>query len=74
MPSSARTNHGLFESEDLVKFGLIPEFVGRLPVLAVLNELNEDALVDILVGNPKMHLTKQFQALFKMEGVASSIS
>jgi ATP-dependent Clp protease ATP-binding subunit ClpX len=56
------------ESEDLIKFGLIPEFVGRLPVLAVLNELNEAALVDILVG-PKNALTKQFQALFKMENV-----
>ncbi len=56
------------ESEDLVKYGLIPEFVGRLPVLAVLNELNEDALVDILTG-PKNALTKQFQALFKMENV-----
>ncbi len=56
------------ESEDLVKYGLIPEFVGRLPVLAVLNELNEDALVDILT-RPKNALTKQFQALFKMENI-----
>ena len=56
------------ESEDLVKYGLIPEFVGRLPVLASLHELNEDALVDILV-RPKNALTKQFHALFKMENV-----
>lgn len=56
------------ESEDLVKYGLIPEFVGRLPVLAVLNELDEDALVDILI-RPKNALTKQFHALFKMEDV-----
>lgn len=56
------------ESEDLVKYGLIPEFVGRLPVVASLHELNEDALVDILT-RPKNALTKQFHALFKMEGV-----
>lgn len=56
------------ESEDLVKYGLIPEFVGRLPVLAVLHELSEDALVDILT-RPKNALTKQFHALFKMENV-----
>lgn len=56
------------ESEDLIKFGLIPEFVGRLPVVAVLQELKEDALVDILT-QPKNALTKQFQALFSMEDV-----
>ncbi|MCP0914133.1 MULTISPECIES: ATP-dependent Clp protease ATP-binding subunit ClpX [Legionella] len=56
------------ESEDLVKYGLIPEFVGRLPVVANLHELNEEALIDILV-RPKNALTKQFHALFKMEGV-----
>ncbi len=56
------------ESEDLVKYGLIPEFVGRLPVVATLHELDEDALVDILV-RPKNALTKQFHTLFKMEGV-----
>jgi ATP-dependent Clp protease ATP-binding subunit ClpX len=56
------------ESEDLVKYGLIPEFVGRLPVVAALHELNEEALVDILT-QPKNALTKQFRALFKMEGV-----
>ncbi|WED42332.1 ATP-dependent Clp protease ATP-binding subunit ClpX [Legionella cardiaca] len=56
------------ESEDLVKYGLIPEFVGRLPVVTTLHELNEDALIDILT-KPKNALTKQFHALFKMEGV-----
>lgn len=56
------------ESEDLVKYGLIPEFVGRLPVVTTLHELNEDALIDILT-KPKNALTKQFHALFKMEDV-----
>ncbi|HCA89446.1 MAG TPA: ATP-dependent Clp protease ATP-binding subunit ClpX [Legionellales bacterium] len=56
------------ESEDLVKFGLIPEFVGRLPVVTTLTELDEAALVDILT-RPKNALTKQFSALFKMENV-----
>lgn len=57
------------ESEDLVKYGLIPEFVGRLPVVAILHELDEDALIEILT-TPKNALIKQFQALFKMEGVS----
>lgn len=56
------------ESDDLVKYGLIPEFVGRLPVVAILHELNEQALVEILT-TPKNALTKQFQALFNMENV-----
>ena len=55
------------EPEDLIKFGLIPEFVGRLPVVATLDELNEDALVQILV-EPKNALTKQYHRLFEMEG------
>lgn len=67
-PASLERTMESLESEDLVKYGLIPEFVGRLPVLAVLNELDENALVDILTG-PKNALTKQFQALFKMEHV-----
>jgi len=67
-PATLEKTMESLESEDLVKYGLIPEFVGRLPVLAVLNELNEDALVDILT-RPKNALTKQFQALFKMENV-----
>lgn len=56
------------ESDDLIKYGLIPEFVGRLPVVTTLQELNEEALIDILT-RPKNALTKQFQSLFKMEGV-----
>lgn len=56
------------EPEDLVKFGLIPEFVGRLPVVATLEELDEAALVQILT-EPKNALTKQYQKLFAMEGV-----
>jgi len=55
------------EPEDLIKFGLIPEFVGRLPVVATLNELDEDALITILV-EPRNALTKQYQKLFEMEG------
>jgi ATP-dependent Clp protease ATP-binding subunit ClpX len=55
------------QAEDLVKYGLIPEFVGRLPVVATLQELEEDALVSILT-QPKNALVKQFQSLFKMEG------
>lgn len=56
------------EPGDLVKFGLIPEFIGRLPVIATLNELDEAALIQILV-EPKNALVKQYQALFDMEGV-----
>ncbi|MBI5936802.1 MAG: ATP-dependent Clp protease ATP-binding subunit ClpX [Betaproteobacteria bacterium] len=56
------------EPEDLIKYGLIPEFVGRLPVLATLEELDVDALVQILT-QPKNALIRQFQKLFHMEGV-----
>ncbi|MGL5291860.1 MAG: ATP-dependent protease ATP-binding subunit ClpX [Vibrionaceae bacterium] len=56
------------EPEDLVKFGLIPEFIGRLPVTAVLNELDEEALIQIL-REPKNALTKQYAALFDLDGV-----
>ena len=59
---------GDVEPQDLVKYGLIPEFIGRLPVLATLRELNEDALIQIL-QEPKNALTKQFMALFDMENV-----
>ena len=55
------------EAEDLVRYGLIPEFVGRLPVIATLVELNEEALVRILT-EPKNALTKQYSKLFEMEG------
>jgi ATP-dependent Clp protease ATP-binding subunit ClpX len=60
------------EPEDLVKYGLIPEFVGRLPVVATLEELDEDALVKILV-QPKNALAKQYKALFEMEGAELEI-
>ncbi len=56
------------QPEDLIKFGLIPELVGRLPVVATLEELSQDALVQILV-EPKNALIKQFRRLFSMEGV-----
>ncbi len=56
------------EPEDLIKFGLIPEFVGRLPVVATLTELDEKALIEILIA-PKNALIKQYQKLFLMEGV-----
>lgn len=56
----------IIEPEDLIKFGLIPEFIGRLPVIATLEELDEDALVQILT-EPKNALVKQYQRLFSME-------
>jgi ATP-dependent Clp protease ATP-binding subunit ClpX len=56
------------EPEDMIKFGLIPEFVGRLPVLGTLHELDEDAMVEILT-TPKNALVKQYQKLFEYEGV-----
>jgi ATP-dependent Clp protease ATP-binding subunit ClpX len=56
------------EPDDLVKFGLIPEFIGRLPTLAVLDQLDEAALIDILI-RPKNAITKQYQKLFSYEGV-----
>ena len=62
------TLHDL-EPEDLVRYGLIPEFVGRLPVIATLDELDKEALVRILT-EPRNALTKQYARLFDMEGVA----
>lgn len=56
------------EPEDLVKYGLIPEFIGRLPIVATLEELDQDALVKILT-EPKNALVKQYQKLFKIDGV-----
>ena len=55
------------EPEDLIKYGLIPEFIGRLPVVATLEELDEDALIKILT-EPKNAITKQYQKMFEMEG------
>jgi len=69
-PDDRKTGEVLseMEPEDLLKFGLIPEFVGRLPVLATLRDLDEDALVQILT-QPKNALIKQYQRLFEMEDV-----
>ena len=61
------------EPEDLLKFGLIPEFVGRLPVLATLEDLDEGALIEIL-STPKNALIKQYQRLFEMEDTSLSFS
>lgn len=61
------------EPQDLLRIGLIPEFIGRLPVIATLHELNEDALIDILT-KPKNALVKQFQKLFEMDGVKLKFS
>ncbi len=74
-PDDRRTGEILkmLEPEDLLAFGLIPEFVGRLPVLATLSDLDEAALVDILT-KPKNALAKQFQRLFEMENVKLSFS
>ncbi|MGF1604834.1 MAG: ATP-dependent Clp protease ATP-binding subunit ClpX [Rhodothalassiaceae bacterium] len=70
-PDERQTGELLMESEpeDLLKFGLIPEFVGRLPVIATLTDLDEAALVEIL-STPKNALLKQYQRLFQMEGVS----
>jgi ATP-dependent Clp protease ATP-binding subunit ClpX len=61
------------EPEDLLKFGLIPEFVGRMPVLATLEDLDEEALVTILT-QPKNALVKQYERLFEMENVRLTFS
>ena len=61
------------QPEDLLKYGLIPEFVGRLPVIATLDDLNEDALVKVLT-EPKNALVKQYATLFDMEGVKLTIT
>jgi len=61
------------QPEDLLKFGLIPEFIGRLPVVTTLEKLNEEALVKILI-EPKNALVKQYQKLFEMEGVQLKIT
>ena len=64
---------GDVQSEDLLHFGLIPEFIGRLPVVATLEELNEEALIAILT-KPKNALVKQYEKLFEFEGVALSFT
>ncbi len=65
--------YAMLEPQDLLKFGLIPEFVGRLPVVATLQKLDEDALVEILT-EPKNALIKQFEKLFEMDGVKLSFT
>jgi ATP-dependent Clp protease ATP-binding subunit ClpX len=74
-PEERRTGEVLrqCEPEDLLKFGLIPEFVGRLPVIATLEDLDESALVKIL-SEPKNALVKQYQKLFEMETVKLSFT
>jgi len=61
------------EPDDLLKFGLIPEFVGRLPVIATLTDLDESALIDILT-RPKNAIVKQFQRLFEMENIGLDVT
>jgi ATP-dependent Clp protease ATP-binding subunit ClpX len=58
----------MVQPEDLIKYGMIPEFLGRLPVIATLHELNEESLIRIL-KEPKNALIKQYQKLFELEGV-----
>ena len=74
-PDERRTGEVLreVEPEDLLKFGLIPEFIGRLPVIATLEDLDEPALVQIL-SEPKNALVKQYQRLFEMEDVKLTIT
>ena len=67
----ARESHDILElvqPEDLIQYGLIPEFVGRLPMVAVLEELDEEMLVRVLL-EPKNAITRQYRKLFSMEGV-----
>ena len=72
--SNEKTNlFSKVESEDLLKFGLIPEFIGRLPVITILEDLNKNSLVDILTI-PKNSLIKQYQKLFEMENVKLSFT
>jgi len=61
------------QPEDLLKFGLIPEFIGRLPIIATLDDLNEEALIRVLT-EPKNALVKQYEVLFEMEGVKLTIT
>jgi ATP-dependent Clp protease ATP-binding subunit ClpX len=69
---SVETLAGTVEPEDLVKYGLIPEFVGRLPVVSMMNDLNEADLVNILI-QPKNCLVRQYQKLFAMEGISLTV-
>ena len=60
------------ENQDLLKFGMIPEFIGRLPVITTLSELDEDMLIKIMT-QPKNAIVKQFESLLKMDGVKLEI-
>jgi ATP-dependent Clp protease ATP-binding subunit ClpX len=60
------------ENQDLLKFGMIPEFIGRLPVIATLEELDQDMLIKI-IQEPKNALLKQYNSLFKMDGIKLDI-
>ena len=71
MPESEVLRHT--EPEDLLRFGMIPEFVGRLPVVTALDPLSEDELVSILT-EPKNALVKQYQKLLAMEGVSLTVT
>ena len=66
IPASELLRH--CEPEDMLRFGMIPEFIGRLPILATLGDLSEPALIEILT-RPKNALAKQYQRMFEMEGV-----
>jgi ATP-dependent Clp protease ATP-binding subunit ClpX len=70
VPMAERSEHPLsqLETEDLLKFGMIPEFIGRLPVVSCLDPLTQGSLVEILT-RPKNALVKQYQTLLSMEGV-----
>jgi len=74
-PDERRTGEILrgVEPEDLLRFGLIPEFIGRLPVVATLDDLDEPTLIEILT-KPKNALIKQYARLFEMEGVKLSFT
>jgi ATP-dependent Clp protease ATP-binding subunit ClpX len=63
----------MLETEDLLKFGMIPEFIGRLPVVATLDDLNEETLIEILT-RPRNAIVKQYQKLFEMEGVSLKLT
>jgi ATP-dependent Clp protease ATP-binding subunit ClpX len=68
-----QNNNGAPEPEDLIRYGLIPELIGRLPVITALSELTEDDLVRILV-EPRNCLVKQYQKLLAMEGIDLSFT
>ena len=69
---SISTSLQSLENQDLLKFGMIPEFIGRLPVIATLEELDEEMLIEIM-QEPKNALLKQYSALFKMDGIKLDI-